>query len=63
MAYFRVCPDCGCHLDPGETCDCKAEREEAEKKARERGGVQHGGYAAAAGRMFPRSRDTAVGMG
>jgi hypothetical protein len=23
MAYYRVCPDCGCNLDPGETCDCR----------------------------------------
>lgn len=21
--YYRVCPDCGCNLDPGERCDCK----------------------------------------
>jgi hypothetical protein len=25
MAYFNVCPDCGCNLDPGEKCDCKNE--------------------------------------
>lgn len=23
MSYYRTCPDCGAHLDPGETCDCK----------------------------------------
>lgn len=23
MAYYRICPDCGASLDPGETCDCK----------------------------------------
>lgn len=22
MAYFRTCPICGAHLDPGEACDC-----------------------------------------
>lgn len=22
MGYFHVCPRCGAHLDPGETCDC-----------------------------------------
>lgn len=22
MGYFRECPGCGAHLDPGERCDC-----------------------------------------
>lgn len=22
MAYFKICPHCGSHLDPGEICDC-----------------------------------------
>ena len=30
MAYYSVCPKCGCHLDPQEKCDC--ETEEAEKQ-------------------------------
>lgn len=25
MAYYRTCPDCGAHLDPGERCDCHDE--------------------------------------
>lgn len=25
MSYYKVCPHCGCHLDPGELCDCKKE--------------------------------------
>ena len=29
MAFYKICPDCGASLDPGEKCDC---REEAEKK-------------------------------
>lgn len=24
---YRTCPDCGCNLDHGESCDCKAQRE------------------------------------
>ena len=28
MAYYNVCPECGSNLDPGEKCDCAAEREE-----------------------------------
>ena len=23
MAYYNVCPKCGCNLDPGEKCDCE----------------------------------------
>lgn len=22
MSYYRICPNCGAHLDPGEKCDC-----------------------------------------
>ena len=29
MAYYRVCPECGCTLDPGEPCDCRRQRIEA----------------------------------
>ena len=25
MAYYKVCPNCGAHLDPGESCDCESE--------------------------------------
>lgn len=25
MNYYRVCPFCGAHLDPGERCDCRDE--------------------------------------
>lgn len=35
--YFRVCPHCGCTLDPSERCDCQQERRnEEEEKAAER---------------------------
>ncbi len=27
MAYYNVCPECGGTLDPGEKCDCQAEKE------------------------------------
>ena len=26
MAYYRECPRCGAHLDPGEHCDCKDDK-------------------------------------
>lgn len=39
MAYYRTCPNCGCTLDPGETCDCMEEaareRVAREKRVRE----------------------------
>lgn len=22
MSYYKTCPRCGAHLDPGEVCDC-----------------------------------------
>lgn len=22
MSYYKTCPHCGAHLDPGESCDC-----------------------------------------
>ena len=27
MSYFRTCPHCGAHLDPGEVCDCRNNEE------------------------------------
>lgn len=27
MAYYNECPNCGAHLDPGERCDCEANKE------------------------------------
>lgn len=26
MGIYKICPHCGAHLDPGETCDCIAAR-------------------------------------
>lgn len=34
---FRICPNCGAHLDPDEKCDCdKEEREVQEWKSEKR---------------------------
>lgn len=49
MSYYRVCPGCGCNLDPGEVCDecrqaenreldLRTERERLERLARTQGG-------------------------
>lgn len=27
--YYKTCPHCGAHLDPGEKCDCRDKRETA----------------------------------
>ena len=34
--YYRVCPQCGAHLDPGERCDCQDKKREAAPLQRER---------------------------
>lgn len=34
--YFRICPRCGCNLDPGERCDCLEVEEAKEKEKQER---------------------------
>lgn len=30
--YYRECPYCGDHLDPGEQCNCREEKEEKTDK-------------------------------
>lgn len=30
--YFRICPDCGAKLDPGEHCDCLEQKYNKEKE-------------------------------
>lgn len=32
MSYYKTCPLCGAHLDPGESCDCR-DKEEAARGA------------------------------
>ncbi|WP_409969571.1 hypothetical protein RFF05_06575 [Bengtsoniella intestinalis] len=27
--YYRICPYCGSHNDPGERCDCQEQKVEA----------------------------------
>jgi len=35
--WYKICPLCGCTLDPAEKCDCQQKaREEEEQKADER---------------------------
>ncbi|MCX4340005.1 MAG: hypothetical protein OSJ72_10210 [Lachnospiraceae bacterium] len=65
MAYYTVCPNCGCNLDPGETCDCKREQqpEQGEKEMIERGGEVFGGYFKRAGRAVSLYGDRAVRVG
>lgn len=33
MSYYRTCPHCGAHLDPGESCDCTISQVCAEARA------------------------------
>ena len=41
--YFRVCPHCGCALDPSESCDCQQERrsEQGQEERRAQNGEVH----------------------
>ena len=32
MAFYRICPDCGAYLDPGEQCSCHERLIEMERK-------------------------------
>ena len=32
MSYYRVCPDCGGSLDPGEICDCSEQRTNGDRR-------------------------------
>lgn len=32
MSYYRECPYCHAHLDPGERCDCQDEAQEDERE-------------------------------
>lgn len=34
--YYKICPHCGAHLDPGERCDCQDKKREAAPLQRER---------------------------
>lgn len=34
--YYRICPDCGAHLDAGEQCDCHQNKKETAPLQRER---------------------------
>lgn len=63
MAYYRICPNCGSHLDPGEQCDCQQERYKAEERHRTKGGENDGSYFTAAGRNVPRWDDRTVRVG
>ena len=44
MPYYKTCPDCGAHLDPGERCDCREEEKAAVDTANIGGssGMEHG---------------------
>lgn len=35
MNYYKICPFCGAHLDPGELCDCSGDKESGEHPERE----------------------------
>lgn len=42
MGYYRRCPQCGCYLDPGESCDCVKEKAAASAANTDNGKVEKG---------------------
>lgn len=45
MNYYRTCPHCGAHLDPGEVCDCWKNEKTAPSAANtEDGRAEHVDY-------------------
>lgn len=42
MGYYRICPQCGSHLDPGESCDCIKEKAAASAANTDNGKVEKG---------------------
>lgn len=40
MSYYRTCPFCGAHLDPGEVCDCQEENAAVGTRNTSGGGVE-----------------------
>lgn len=42
MAFYRICPDCGAYLDPGEQCSCHEEHLiEMERKEKATACIRH----------------------
>ncbi len=61
---YKVCPNCGSHLDFGEVCDCKREVEKERREgAARKGGELRGGYTPATGGAVSRNRDRAIRVG
>jgi len=49
MSYFKVCPICGSHIDPGESCaDCRDKKTPAGAANTDEGGVEHVDHAVSA---------------
>ena len=40
MNYYKTCPHCGAHLDPGEVCDCRDNEKTALGAANTEGKVE-----------------------
>ena len=46
--YYRTCPLCGAHLDPGGLCDCRDEEAAVSVASTGGGGVEHVDHAVSA---------------
>ena len=57
MAYYRICPNCGAALDPGEKCDCEDEENQRQIRA-EQLYKQEAGSGQLTFNWFPERMDT-----
>lgn len=39
--YYKTCPRCGSHLDPGERCDCQDQRQRSDPRPADRSQMIH----------------------
>lgn len=64
QTYYKTCPNCGAHLDPGELCDCSVyeQQQEGGKKALEYDGSSKGSPAQVSARMERPQRRQATGI-
>ena len=57
MSYYRTCPHCGAHLDPGESCDCDKKETALGVSSTQGGMVEAGLQAQISASSLPESKE------